>query len=113
MDACRVFIVGDSLFAETLNQMLVNSGTVVVTGSAPTPEEALPLIQREAPDVVIVVDTGETSHTTFGPFLATLPELPIIRADLSHDDVQVITSRSVGARRSDLLAVLKSLPRRR
>ena len=111
-DTCQVFIVGDSLFAETLSQMLVSSGTVVIIGAASSPEEALPLLATARPDVVIVADTGETDRPTFDRLLATHPDLPIIRADLSQDYVQVITSQRVGARRSDLLAAIAALPKR-
>jgi hypothetical protein len=59
-----------------------------------------------------VADTGETDRLTFDRLLAAHPDLPIILADLSHDYVQVITSRRVGARRSDLLAAIAALPKR-
>jgi hypothetical protein len=38
MQPDRVFVVGSSLFAETLAQILGDSRTVTVIGSAPTPE---------------------------------------------------------------------------
>lgn len=34
-DMCQVFIVGDSLFAETLSQMLASSGSVGITDLNP------------------------------------------------------------------------------
>jgi chemotaxis response regulator CheB len=111
-DTCRVFILGDSLFAETLSEMLISSGTVVIIGSASSPEEALPLLATAQPDVVIVADTGETDRLTFDHLLAAHPDIPIIRADLRRDYVQVITSKLVGARRSDLLAAIAALPKR-
>jgi DNA-binding NarL/FixJ family response regulator len=111
-DTCQVFVVGDSLFAETLSQMLASSGTVVIIGAASSPEEALPLMATARPDVVIVADTGENDRRTFDHLLAAHPDLPIIRADLSRDYVQVITSQLVGARRSDLLAAIAALPKR-
>jgi chemotaxis response regulator CheB len=112
-DKCQVFIVGDSLFAETLSQMLVSSGTVVTVGAASSLEEVLPLLETVHPDVVIVADTSDTEQVNFAPLLASHPDLPVIRADLNHDYVQIITSQRVGARRSDLLAAIAALPKRK
>ena len=111
-DTYRVFIVGDSLFAETLSRMLARSGTVTIIGTASSAEEAFPLLESECPDVVIMADTSETSLGVLDPLLAAHADLPVIRADLNHDYVQVITSKRVGARRSDLLAALATLPKR-
>lgn len=107
-----MLIVGGSLFAETLAQALTRPGLVEVIGSAPTPEAALPLIQARRPDVVIVAEVGERLLTTFGHLLAANPDLPIIRADLSADHMQVITSQHVSAHTSDLLAAITALPKR-
>ena len=109
----RIFIVGDSLFAESLSQMLARSGAVTIIGSASSPEEAMPLLETACPDVVIVADTSDTEQVTFAPLLASHPDLPVIRADLNRDYVQIITSQRVGARRSDLLAVIAALPKRK
>ena len=111
-DTRQVFIVGDSLFAETLSQMLVNSGDVVIVGTASSPEKALTSIKVEYPDVVIVANTGEMRHGILDPLLASYPDLPIISADLNQDFMQVITCQRVDARRSDLLAAIAALPKR-
>ena len=115
MDGRRVFIVGDSLLAEGLAQMLASYagvGEVEVIGSAPTLEAALPLLKVKRPDVVIVAGTDEAATAIFGPLLTTHSDLPIIRADLSAHTVQVITSHRVEARTSDLLAAIVALPKR-
>ena len=112
MNERRVLVVGSSLFAETLAQMLVNAKAVTVVGTAPTPDAALPLLQAECPDaVILVVVTDETDPTDFSQFLVEQPDLPIIRADINANTVQVITSRQVSARASDLLAVIAELPK--
>lgn len=113
MEARRVFIVGDSLFAETLAGMLA-SADVEVIASAPTPEATLAIIKTQCPDAVIVANASadETPPATFGQFLAAFPDLPIIYADLITDNVQVIKSQQVGPRSTDLLAAIAALPRR-
>ena len=109
----KVFVIGDSLFAETLTRMLASAGTVRVVGSAPTPEAALPLLATCRPDAVIVAGESELSTLAFGQVLTAHPDLPVIRADLSMDSVQVITSQRIGTRPSDLLAAVAGLPKRR
>ena len=108
----RVFVVGDSLFAETLTRMLANQRTVRVVGSAPTAEAAVCVLADCRPDAVIVAGEGELSTVAFGQVLAAHPDLPVIRADLSMDSVQVITSQRIGTRTSDLLAAVAGLPKR-
>lgn len=112
MEARKVFLIGDSLFAETLTNTLAASVAVQLAGSAPTPEAALPLLKTCTPDAVIVAEVNEPSSSAFGQLLAVFPDLPIIRADLSASDVRVITSQRVGARSSDLLAAITALPKR-
>ncbi|HEX6386688.1 MAG TPA: hypothetical protein VF177_18635 [Anaerolineae bacterium] len=103
--------MGHSLFAETLSQMLASSGKVAVVGVAPTPEKALPLLEAEIPDAVIVVDADEFSLLSFVPLLIADPHLPLIRADLNTNQVLIITSQRISARRDDLLEAILSLPR--
>jgi DNA-binding NarL/FixJ family response regulator len=112
-EAHRVFIVGDSLFAETLAQMLASSGAVTVVGSAPTAQQALSSLQLLALDAVLVVSPATVGEATLNPLLAAYPGVPIIRADLNEDYVQVITSQRIGAQRADVLAAILALPHRR
>lgn len=106
----RVFIVGDSLFAETLAQTLASAESVKVVGSAPTTEAALPQLRDLCPDAVIIV--GEASPAAFGPFLAAYPDTPLIRTDLKTSEAQIIISQNISARSSDLLAAIAALPKR-
>ncbi len=112
MDEYRAIIVGDSLFSETLNQMLADTGKVMIAGTSPTLEDAMSIIENSNPDVVIVAYTNETSQEYLSPFLAKHPNLPIIRADLNQNYLQVITSQRVGARGSDLMSAIETLPKR-
>lgn len=109
MGTQRLFIIGSSLFAESLVQILTNEGGVVVIGTAPTPEAAFPTFKSEYPDAVIVAGPTEISQSILGLLLTTYPDLPVIWADPNAEHMQVITSQHVGANPSDLLAVLKKL----
>jgi chemotaxis response regulator CheB len=109
----RVFIVGDSLFAETLTRMLATKPSVQVIGSAPTPDAAVPVLGTCTPDAVIVAGEDEMGTPAVGRLLVEYPELPLICADLSRDNLHVITSHRIGTRTSDLVAAVESLPKRR
>jgi DNA-binding NarL/FixJ family response regulator len=112
MERRRVFIVGDSLFAETLAQMLGKTETVEVIGAAATPETALPLLRLRRPDALILACEGKLRTNAIGQFLLADPGLPLILADLSTDGVQIITSLRIGAHPPDLFAAIAALPRR-
>ena len=108
----RVVIMGKSLFAEALAQMLTSYAAVIeIIAIAPTLEAAQPQIAAEEPDAVIVTDPTDTA--VFGSLLALYPDLPIISANPDTDKIQVITSQRVSARSSNLLAAISALPKRR
>ncbi|MBT3239463.1 MAG: hypothetical protein HON98_03050 [Chloroflexi bacterium] len=108
----NIFVVGDSLFAETLVEVLGRSENVTVIGTAPTPELALPLLESHFPDAVIVAVADENVKATFAPILIANPNLPIIHTDINTNQVQVITNQSIDAHINDLLAAIASLPDR-
>ncbi len=113
MQPHRVFVVGSSLFAETLAQILGDSRTVTVIGTVPTPEVVLPTFETEYPDAVIVAGSAEVSRSTLGLLLTTYPDLPVIYADPNAEHMHIITSQRVGTRPSDLIAALTKLPKRK
>lgn len=113
MEQHTVIIVGDSVFAAALSQMLAQSEGVRVVACAPTPRAAVALITAHQPDAVIVAEADRVGAADYGHLLAVQPDLPIIRADLNADSVQVITSHRIGARPADLLTALAELPKRR
>lgn len=106
---CRVFIIGDSLFTETLAHMLAGAAGVAVVGSVTSRVAAFTAVAQARPHVIIVADVGDQFQAHFGPLLSLYPNIPIISADLNRDYVQIITSRRVNARRDDLLAAIDEL----
>lgn len=109
----RVFVVGDSLFAESVTELLGHSPAVSIVGVAATVTAALPQLHQCRPDLVIVLSSGADPAEDLGPLLAQVPDLPILRADLSVNDLRLIRSRRVQARVTDLLATIRALPIRR
>jgi chemotaxis response regulator CheB len=109
----RIFIVGDTLFAETLTQLLAHQPAVEIAGSASDLLEALPLLPTCDPDVVIVARVASQPDATFARFLSACPQLPVICLDLSSNDLQVIVSQRLVAHSSnDLLVAIASMPKR-
>lgn len=108
-----MFIVGSSLFAETLAQILEDSQAVTVVGNAPTLEAAMPSLERQSPDAVILAGAHKTVGAILAPLLVAHPNLPIIHADLSSNQVQVITHQPIDPHISSLLEAIAALPRRR
>lgn len=109
----RVFVVGDSLFAESIAGLLGHSPSVSVIGVAATLHTALPQLHQCRPDLVIVLSSGAHPAEDLGPLLIQLPDLPILRADLTANDLRLIHSLRVQARVTDLLATIRALPIRR
>lgn len=108
-----VFIVGDSLFAEAIAQLLGHTRAVQVVGAAATLDDALALLPLQMPDLVLVLTGSGEVHLDLCPLLAAYPDLPILRADLNAVDLRIISSRRVGTRTADLMAAIQSLPTRR
>lgn len=112
MDTRTVIIVGNSLFAETLSQMLAQSDRVEVTACVPSVEAALLALTRYRPDAAIVAITDRAAEHNYGSLIAAHPDLPIVYADVNADSVQVITSQRIGTRTADLITALSELPKR-
>lgn len=101
----RIFLIGDSLFTETMAKMLAETGGIHIVGMAiPPPDPAV--IAETNPHIIIIANS---TAQPFESLLDRFPDLPIIRADLNHNYVEIITSRRVRARRADLLAAIQSL----
>lgn len=109
----RVFIIGDTLFAETLTRTLANSGSVKVIGTACCIADAFAVLKTQIVDALIVTEINANVTTELAQLLAAFPDLPILRADLNTDNIQIITSHQINARRADLLAALADLPKRK
>jgi len=108
----RVVLVGDSIFTETLGSLLERSGAVKVMALVASPREAIGLVRGSRLDAVIVASADPAEMEGFGELVAALPGLPVIRANLTEDLIQVVTSQQVEAHLPDLVAAIRALPRR-
>ncbi len=111
MNKRRVFIIGQSLFAETLMQLLSSVAEISIVGCASLVADAIPVLEAGAVDAIILVsDPALPSPGDVNELMAVAPNVSIIATDLDENTVQVITSKRVDARLSDLLSVLETLP---
>jgi hypothetical protein len=106
---CHIFLVGDSLFTETLADLLAGETWIQVAGTAVSPDQALACLGTAVPDLVIIAHAGDGPHESPNLLLEHYPGLPLICADLNRDYLQIITSHRVAASRNDLLAAIRQL----
>jgi DNA-binding NarL/FixJ family response regulator len=113
MEMRRVFIVGDTLFAETLANLLAGDRTIQVAGTTSCLDEALSLLEPCDPDMVIVAGVEWVPDAAFVRFLVEYPDIPILCTDLGTNDVQIVVNRRVSVHNTDdLLAIIAALPKR-
>jgi chemotaxis response regulator CheB len=109
----RVFIVGNTLFAETLAKLLAGDETIQVVGTACSLDEVLPQIEPGLPDAVIVAGVERVPDEAFVRFLVEYPDIPILSTDLGTNDVQIVVNRRISVHNTDdLLAIIATLPKR-
>ena len=108
----RILIVGDSLFADTLRQMLTSHEQIEVTGACRPVKDLPATIAACGPDAVVLADPCATDLHT-GIWLGIQCDLPIIHTTLTDDHLTIFTSRRVKAAQAQLLAAITALPNRR
>jgi DNA-binding NarL/FixJ family response regulator len=70
------------------------------------------IAQTNAEVVLIAEDESRDVSDFITQVLQTYPSLPVIRTALGDQQVHLYTSASLPARRSDLLGILRTLPKR-
>ena len=106
----RVVIVGHSLFADTLSQMVAGSNAVIVAGHVASFEDLPLCIAACKPDAILVADScGEYLNAKV--CLRIKCELPIIYTTLKDDHITIFTSRRIKAAQSQLFSTIAALPK--
>lgn len=110
----RVALIGEEiLLGEGLHNLLGRQNDVDLVGSWKLLPEAVEMIPKVAPDVVLIAESqggDETAATLTNDIIERFPELPVIRIGLSQDVVRVYTMRVSPARSADLIEVIHNLP---
>ena len=113
MEKRRIFIAGDTLFAEMLVSMLAENPGIEIVGVSPDLSNIQPLMNTCTPDALLYTRKAVESDSAFAQFLTHNPELPVLCADLSTNAIQIIYSRHLSIHSSnELLAALAELPKR-
>lgn len=107
----RVLLVGDSLFADTLKQMLAASGQIEVAGVCQRLEDLSESMAACRPDAVVVAATHESALPPW-LWLRLGDDAPIIYTTLEDNHLTIFTSRRVKAAQVELLAAITALPNR-
>jgi hypothetical protein len=106
----RVVIVGRSLFADTLSQMVADSNAVVVAGHVASLEDLPLCIAACKPDAILVADScGE--YLSAKTYLHSKCELPVIYTTLKDDHFTLFTSQRIKAAQSQLFSAIAALPK--
>lgn len=112
MDHRSIFILGNSLLTVGLARLLNKTPNIEVVGNAASADEALPLMHGKLIDALVVMGTDDQTTVRFCPILAAYPDMPIIRADISQNAIQLITSQNIEADPDSLLSTIAALPKR-
>jgi hypothetical protein len=107
----RVLLVGDSLFADTLKQMLAGNNQIAIVGVCTSPEQLPSCIADGKPDAVLVAD-AQGDYLCARICIRVRSDLPIIYTTLKDDHLTIFTSRRVKAAQAQLLDAITNLPER-
>lgn len=109
MEGIRVFIVGNSLFADNVAHVLRASETVKYVDCFHTIVEAFYSIDTNPPHVLIFADVDTSMLVGNTPFLVICPDIPVIYTDHKSNILKLIITTHVSARLTDLVNAVTSL----
>lgn len=105
----------EPLLGDGLGVILGGLEDIELVGPLALDERAVRRVQRLQPDLVLIAeDGGEGSAGTHftARLLAHCPDVPVIRVGLREDTIHLLTSRTVPARRTELIEAIRRLPLR-
>lgn len=112
MSAHRVFVLGESLFADTIIQLLGRYEQICPLGTAKSIEAALRKDPTLAPDVFIIAEPAAGPGQDLTALGEAFPDVPVICADLRTNVLRVFSPVQLQARAGDLIAAITALPQR-
>ena len=108
----RILIIGSSLLTNGVLRLLKEDPRFALQGCVETVDEALKAMGSMAVDALVVMGTDNQTTMRVCPVIAQYPDIPILRADISQNHIQLVTSQNIEANPDNLLTVLAALPRR-
>jgi DNA-binding NarL/FixJ family response regulator len=116
MERRRVLLLwGHPLLSEGLENILGKVEDVELMGPWALDSFTLAQLSDEVPDIVLIAeqeDEHEAVAVLTTQLLERYPDLPVIHVGLSQNIVRVHTSRTLPARSTDLIEIIRSLPTR-
>ena len=109
MDGIRVFLVGNTLYAEGVAHMLQTSGIFSAVERFETLPDVISPIQRTPPDVLILADVESTPSGGDTPFLPICPDIPVICTDSDSTNLKLITTALVNASPNNLFRIITTV----
>lgn len=106
MDGIRVFLVGNTLFAESVELLLQTSGVFSAVERFETLPVAISSIQLSPPNVLILADVDTTTSKGDTPFLPICPDIPVICTDSNSAYLKIITTSHVNASLDNLIGTI-------
>ncbi len=113
MPVVHVYLIGTTIFAESLSHMLEESGDIRIVGVAASLSKAAEDKNLTIADVILITEPSQDPNESILSFLEHQKDIPVIYTDLQRESIQVITSVSYRARVKDLKEAILSLPKRR
>lgn len=104
-----IYIVGTSLIADTLTDLLLDSKLISRLSRFPTVASAVNWIDSEPPNLLFIVDIEDSFVVGHTPFLPMCPNIPVLCLDMNENALKFITTNQIQANTDEMLAVVQSL----
>jgi len=109
MEGICVFLVGNTLFAESVAIMLQASEVFRTVERFETLSVAIAPIQFSPPDVLILADVDTITSKGDTSFLQICPDIPVICIDSDSTDMKLITTTHITASLSNLIGTITNV----
>ena len=109
MDVFRIFVVGDTVLAESVAHMLQVSGGVDAVERFDMLSAAIPLIQFSMPDVLILADIDNALLQSEIPFLPEHLDIPVIRISSENTLMKITITTTMPASMNNLIGAITSV----
>jgi hypothetical protein len=111
-----VYVIGDSLLAQGIMQSLKEQNQVIVQGAAPNLECLSETFIEDTNcyiDALIIVGGQAEFQKLWSSVFPIRPDLPVLWADITQDQILVVTCASVQVNADDIMMTITKLPKRR
>lgn len=105
----KVYLIGKSLFAETLYSLLSEGGNQLAITYYENFQQALQMLDSYPPDVIILVDQDLQDTDFAADIEMSWPDVPIIWAHINDDYLRLVPSQRIRPTQEGLLQAIEAL----